>query len=63
MVASSFWDMRLSVAYVTTDAEFQNRVIQRDQMPNFPVAARLPNPDPNFAAYAEHLAAGRCRGI
>ena len=26
MVASSFWDMRLSIACAATDAEFQNRI-------------------------------------
>ena len=26
MVASSFWDMRLSIACAATDAEYQNRV-------------------------------------
>jgi hypothetical protein len=62
MVASSFWDMRLSVACVATDAEFQNRVIQRDRTLNFPVVARQPNSNLNFAAYAENLAAGRLRG-
>ncbi len=30
MVASSFWDMRLSVACTATDAEFHNRIIIRD---------------------------------
>jgi hypothetical protein len=44
MVASSYWDMRLSVACVATDAEYQNRVIQRDQALNFPVVARQPHP-------------------
>ena len=39
MVASSYWDMRLSAACVATDAEYQNRVIQRDQTLNCPVVA------------------------
>ena len=30
MVASSFWDMRLSVACAATDAEYQNRIILHD---------------------------------
>ena len=30
MVASSFWDLSLSVACTATDAEFQNRIIIRD---------------------------------
>ena len=63
MVASSYWDMRLSVACVATDAEYQNRVIQRDQTLNFPVVARQPHPDPNYAPYyAAHQAAGPRRG-
>ena len=63
MVASSYWDMRLSVACVATDAEYQNRIIQRDQTLNCPVVARQPHPDPNFAPYhAAHQSAGRHRG-
>ncbi len=50
MVASSFWGMRLSVACVATDAEYQNCIIQRDRTLNLPVVARQPHPDPNFAA-------------
>ncbi len=60
MVASSYWDMRLSVACTATDAEFQNRIIQRDRTLNFPVVAQQPNPDSNFAPqYAAHQLAGR----
>ena len=59
MVASSFWDMRLSVACVATDAEFQNRVIQRDRTLNFPVVARQPNTNPNFAPHAAANRAAR----
>ena len=29
-VASTYWDMRLSVACAATDAEFQNRLMARD---------------------------------
>ena len=54
MVASSFWDMRLSIACAATDAEFQNRIILHDNTLNFQVAARQPYPDPN---YAPHTAA------
>ena len=43
MVASSFWDMRLSIA---TDAEFQNRIILHDNTLNLHVVARQPHPDP-----------------
>ena len=51
MVASSFWDMRLSIACAARDAEFQNRIILHD---NLHVVARQPHPDPN---YAPHTAA------
>jgi hypothetical protein len=61
MVASSYWDMRLSVACVATDADYQNRIIQRDRTLNFPVVARQPHPDPNFAPYAARQAACRHR--
>ncbi len=45
MVASSFWDMRLSIACAATDAEHQNR---------------MPHLDPNFASFtAARGVAGR----
>ena len=56
MVASSFWDMRLSIACAATDAEYQNRIILHDNTLNLPVVARQPHPDPN---YAPHTAARR----
>jgi hypothetical protein len=60
MVASSYWDIRLSVARTATNAEFHNRIIQRDHTPNFPVVARQPNLDPTIAPhYAAHQMAGR----
>jgi hypothetical protein len=37
MAASSFWDVRLSVACTATDAEFQNRIIIRDHTMNSPL--------------------------
>ena len=40
MVASSFWDMRLSIACAATDAEFQNRIILHDNTRNLHVIAR-----------------------
>ena len=54
MVASSFWDMRLSIACAATDAEFQNRIILQDNAlncaltPSSPARAPLPSevPDP-----------------
>ena len=53
MVASSFWDMRLSIACAATDAELQNRIFH-DNTLNLHVVAWKPNPDPN---YAPHTAA------
>ena len=55
MVASSFWDMPLSIACAATDAEYQNRIILNDNTLNhalnLPVVARQPHPDPNFASF------------
>ena len=63
MAASSYWDMRLSAACTATDAEFQNRVIQRDRTLNFPVVARQPHVDPNWAPYfAAHQTPGHRSG-
>ncbi len=65
MVASSFWDMRLTAACVATDAEYQrsvqNRITQRDRTLSFPVVARQPHPDPNFAPHSARRAACRHR--
>ena len=48
MVASSFWDMRLTIACAATDAEYQNRIIFHDNTTlNLPVVAQQPHPDPN----------------
>ena len=52
MIASSFWDMRLSIACAATDAEYQNRIILHDNTLNLPVVARQPHPDPNYAPHA-----------
>ncbi len=49
MVASSFWDMRLSRACAATDAEYQNRIILHDNTLNFPVMAQQPHSVPNHA--------------
>jgi hypothetical protein len=54
MVASSFWDMRLSIACAATDAKGQNRIILHDNTLNLHVVARQPHSDPN---YAPHTAA------
>ena len=47
MVASSFWDMRLSIACAATDAEYQNHIILNDNTLNLPVVARQPHPGPS----------------
>ena len=52
MVASSFGDMRLSIACAATDAEYQNRIILHDNTLNLPIVARQPHPDPNYAPHA-----------
>ena len=60
MVASTYWDMRLSTACAVTDSQYQNRLIQRDMTRNLPVVARQPHPNPNYAGYrADATAAGR----
>ena len=46
-MASSFWDMRLSIACAATDADYQNRIILHDN-----IVARQPHPDPNYAPHA-----------
>ena len=56
MVASSFWDMCLSIACTATDAEYQDRINLHDNTLNLPVVARQPHPDPN---YVPHSAARR----
>ena len=52
MLASSFSDMRLSIACTATDAEYQNRIILHDNNLNLPVVAWQPHPDPNYAPQA-----------
>ena len=44
MVASSFWDMRLSIACAATDAEYQNRIIPTPTMRSTRRRAALPAP-------------------
>jgi len=59
MVASSFWDMRLSIACAATDAEYQNRIILHDNTLNLPIVAQQPHPETN---YVPHTAARRVAG-
>ena len=39
-MASSFWDMRLSIACAATDADYQNRIILQDNTLNLRGARR-----------------------
>ena len=57
IVASSFWDMRLSIACAATDAEYQNRIVFNDNTLNFPVVAQQTHTDPNYASAARRVAA------
>ena len=59
MVALPFWDMRLSIACAAADAEYQNRIILRDNTLFLPVVAQQPHPNPN---YTPHTAARRVAG-
>ena len=53
MVASSFWDMRLSILCAATGSVFQNRIILHDNTLNLHVMApRQPHPDPNCAPHS-----------
>jgi len=59
IMASSFWDMRLSIACAAMDAEYQNRIILHDKTINLSVVTQQLHPDPN---YAPHTAARRVAG-
>ena len=65
MVASSFLDMRLSIACAATDAEYQNRIriILHDNTLNLPVVAQQPHPDPNYALHFRRLEDQPWRGV
>ena len=49
--ASTYWNMRLSVAGAAKDAQVQNGILLSDFTRNVVVVGRLPQPDPNFASY------------
>ena len=48
MVASSFWDMHLSIACASTDAEYQNRIILHVNTLNLPSWRSSPIPIPTM---------------
>ena len=60
MVASSFWDMRLSIACAATDAEHQNRIILHDNTSTSPSWHGSPIRTPTTAACG---GAPRCRRL
>ena len=47
MVASSFWDMRLSIACNTTDPEYRKRIILHENAIHLLVVAQQPHPIPS----------------
>ena len=54
--ASTYWNMRLSVAGAAKDAQVQNDILLSDILlsdftRNLVVVGRQPHPDPNFASY------------
>ena len=49
--ASTYWNMRLSVAGAAKDAQVQNDILLSDFTRNLVVVGRQPHPDPNFASY------------
>ena len=55
--ASTYWDMRLSVAGAAKDAQVQNDILLSDFTRSFVVVGRQTHPDPNFAPY---VLPGRC---
>ena len=64
LYASTYWDMRFSVAVAATDALYQNRIIMRDETLNLPTnGRRQPSKDPNASLYEVKTPAwGRARG-
>ena len=49
--ASTYWNMRLSVADAAKDAQVKNDIFLSDFTRNLVVVGRQPHPDPNFASY------------
>ena len=51
LYASTYWNMRLSVASAAKDAQVQNDILLSEFTRNLVVLGRQPNPDPIFASY------------
>ena len=47
--ASTYWNMRFSVAGAAMDAHVQNDIMLRDRTRNLVVVGRQPHPKPNYA--------------
>ena len=50
--ASTYWNMRLSVAGAVMDAHVQNDILLRDRTRNLVVVGRQPHPNPNHSSYS-----------
>ena len=50
--ASTYWNMRFSVAGAAMDAHVQNDIMLRDRTRNLVVVGRQPHPNPNYASYS-----------
>ncbi len=50
--ASTYWNMRFSVAGAAMDAHFQNGIMLRDRTRNLVVVGRQPYSNPNYAPYS-----------
>jgi len=57
--ASTYWNMRFSVAGAAMDAHVQNEIMLRDRTRNLAVVGRQPHPNPNYASYSP---SGRSHG-
>ena len=64
LYASTYWDMRLSMACTVTSAEVVGRLVVRDHNLNMTVSPqeRQPHPDPNFPAYGGGVGVGFAGG-
>ena len=49
--ASTYWNIRLSVASAAKDAQVQNDILLSDFTRNLVVVGRQLHPDPSFASY------------
>ena len=50
LYASTYWNMRFSVAGAAMDARVQSGIMLRDRTRNFFVVGRQPYPNPNYAS-------------